>query len=64
MAIKGCKTIAEYAIRKWMQEQGFLEMFFTLRMKGHVGFLEDLSGDSLRIVYDERTKRVYVEETG
>lgn len=24
MAIKGAKTIAEYAVRKWLSEQGFV----------------------------------------
>lgn len=30
MAIKGCKSIAEYAIRRWLDEQGFAMEYFEL----------------------------------
>ena len=60
MAIKGARTIAEYAIRRWMEEQGFVMEYFTLVMDGNEGKLEDQQGDSLRLVYDGATRSVHV----
>ena len=37
MAIKGAKTIAEYAIRKWLSEQGFVMEYFSLSMEENRG---------------------------
>lgn len=61
MAIKGCKTIAEYAIRKWMEEQGVADDFFTLYMDGNVGILKDSNEDSMKLLYNSETKRVSVD---
>ncbi len=61
MAIKGARTIAEYAIRRWMEEQGFVMEYFTLVMDGNEGKLEDQQGDSLRLVYDGATRSVHVK---
>lgn len=44
MVIKGARTIAEYAIRRWMEEQGFVMEYFTLVMDGNEGKLEDRQG--------------------
>ena len=50
--IKGAKSIAEYAIRKWILEQNLAMDFFILTMDGNVGKLSDQAGDSLKLVYD------------
>lgn len=36
--IKGAKSIAEYAIRKWLLEQNFVLECFTLTMDGSKGY--------------------------
>lgn len=61
MVIKGARTIAEYAIRRWMEEQGFVMEYFTLVMDGNEGKLEDRQGDSLILVYDGATRSVHVK---
>lgn len=62
MTIKGCKSIAEYAIRRWMCEQWFAEGYFSLEMDGNTGILKDNNGDTLTLVYDATEKCVYVKE--
>ena len=62
MAIKGAKSIAEYAIRRWLVEQGFSMESFDLIMDGKEGKLADGQGDSLVLVYDCNTKSVYLKE--
>lgn len=62
MAIKGTKTIAEYAIRRWLDDQGFAAECFALYMAGDEGILADVNGDSLTLVYDAGTRSVYVKE--
>lgn len=62
MAIKGAKTIAEYAVRKWLQEQNFAMECFTLTMDGNEGTLRDQPGDSLVLIYDPDSKSVYIKE--
>ena len=62
MAIKGCKTIAEYAIRRWLESNNFAMQYFELEMAGCEGTVTDLEGESLALVYDAETKTVYVKE--
>ena len=62
MAIKNAKTIAEYAIRKYLQEQNFDTEYCTLEMNGHECKLIDQNGDSLVLVYNPDEKSVYIKE--
>jgi len=62
MAIKGAKTIAEYAVRKWLSEQGFVMEYFSLSMEENRGILTDGNNDTLILVYDSDTKSVSVTE--
>lgn len=62
MAIKEAKTIAEYAIRKWLIEQNFATEYFDLIVTGNVGTLTDRDQNSMALVYDPGTKSVYIEE--
>ncbi|NBK00457.1 hypothetical protein D5282_25195 [bacterium 1xD8-48] len=62
MSIKGAKTIAEYTIRKWLSEQGFVMEYFSLSMEGSRGILTDGNNDTLILVYDSDTKSVSVTE--
>lgn len=60
--IKGAKSIAEYAIRKWLQDQNFEMGCFALTMNGNKGLLEDRNKDTMILVYDKDTRTVSVEE--
>ena len=62
MSIKGVKSIAEYAIRKWLQEENFAMSNFTLTMNENEGILKDRLGETLKIRYDRDTKSVYIDE--
>lgn len=61
MTIKGCKTIAEYAFRRWMAENEFAEGYFSLEINGNEAVIKDLAGDTLKLVYDDATKSVHVQ---
>lgn len=52
MAVKGAKTIAEYAIKKWLLDQGFVMECFSLSINGNEAVL----------TYDSDTKSVQVKE--
>lgn len=62
MKIKGAKTIAEYAIRRWMAWQNLATEYFELTMNRNEGTLEDRDGNSMVLVYDSERKAVYVKE--
>lgn len=62
MTIKGCKSIAEYAIRRWMERENFVDGYFSLEMDGNEGMIKDRVGDTLVLVYDPDTKEVTVKE--
>lgn len=55
------KSIAEYAIRKWLSEQDFATEHFTLEMDGNEGTLTDINGERLVLCYDPHTKSVYID---
>ncbi|MDY4405232.1 hypothetical protein [Blautia sp.] len=59
--IKGATSIAEYAIRKWLQDQNFVMSCFELTMNGSEAVLTDRNNDTLTLVYDSSSKTVYVE---
>ena len=53
MTIKGSKSIAEYAFRKWMENEGFVQGFFSLEMTGmREAVITDRSGDRLMLNYE------------
>lgn len=60
--IKGARSIAEYAIRRWLESQRFEMSAFVLDMDGSRGVLRDRNGDSMTLVYDGASHEVYVEE--
>lgn len=62
MAIEGAKTIAEYAIRKWLIKEGFALECFTLNMHGNQGILTDQAGASMTLEYVPESKSVIVKE--
>lgn len=62
MVVKRAKTIAEYAIRKWLLDQGFVMECFSLSMNGNEAVLTDRNNDTLILVYDSDAKSVQVKE--
>lgn len=60
--IKGAKSIAEYAIRKWLETEGFDISCFSLAMEEDDGVVIDSTGASLRLHYDRRERVVYAVE--
>ena len=55
MPIKGARTIAEYAIRRWLVCQGFAVEFFNVAVT-------DRNKESLVLVYDSDSGSVYIKE--
>ena len=60
--IKGARSIAEYAIRRWLESQRFEMSMFSLEMNGNKGVLKDRNGESMTLVYNGATCEVYVDE--
>ena len=58
---KRSKTIAEYAIRKWLENEGFQMEYFRLKVIGNLGIAIDSRGDKLILTYDSDTHSVYVK---
>lgn len=59
--MKGAKTISEFFIRSWMEERFFMNRI-KLTMNGNEAVIEDESGETLELVYDPRSKSVYIKE--
>lgn len=60
--IKEVKSIAEYAIKRWLQDQNFAMKHFRLEMNGNEAKLTDRNEDTLILVYDSDSKTVHVKE--
>lgn len=60
--MKGCKTVAEYAIKKWMEDNGFVMSEFSVDIIGNEATITDRPGDSMKVRYDRGTKKVEVIE--
>lgn len=56
--MKGCKTIAEFAIKKWMESNGFIVNDFSVNMNGNEAEIFDKNGDSMKVIYDKNERRV------
>lgn len=61
MSDKRSKTIAEYAIRKWLENEGFQMEYFRLKVIGNLGIVIDSRGDKLILCYDPETHAVYAK---
>lgn len=60
--MKGCKTIAEFAIKKWMEDNGFDLGEFTVKMNGNEAVILDKNGDSMKVIYDNNERRVAMKD--
>ncbi len=59
----GAKTIAEYAIKKWLKNQELALEYFKLSMDGDRGILTDRNGETLVLQYHSDTKTVSLQES-
>lgn len=62
MVDKRSRTIAEYAIRSFLDREGFAMECFDLSMDGNEGTLTDKNGDSMVLVYNAEERTVQVKE--
>lgn len=60
MSLKNARTISEYFIRKWLEDNHFDMDWFQLEMNGENGIITDRSGDALKLRYDKHSKQVIV----
>lgn len=60
MGIRKARTIAEYAIRKYLEENYVYTSWFGLEMDGNEAILTDRVGDSIKLQYDKKTHEVTV----
>ncbi len=57
--IKGAKSIAEYAIRKWLDREGFVMDCFAFKMTGpQEAVIKDRNGDQMRLIYNPTIQMV------
>lgn len=59
--IKGAKTIAEYAIREYLEDKFYMDRF-RLEVHGNDAVLTDRNGDTLRLRYDGERHTVMIME--
>lgn len=58
--MKGCKTIAEFGIKNWMESNGFVMSEFDVKMDGDEAEISDRTGDSMKVFYDRRNRKVVI----
>lgn len=56
------KSIAEPAVREWCRASGLDMRHIKLGMDGNEAMIEDDLGNTLRLVYDNDVKAVYVKK--
>lgn len=52
------KSVAEYAVRKWLMDQNFVYGCFDLKMDGPLATITDRYGATLKLRYFPQTKTV------
>lgn len=61
--MKKAKSIAEYAVRSWLEEH-FDMRYLKLAVEDNEGMVEDEVGNTLRLVYNNDTQSVYIRDLG
>lgn len=56
------KSIAEFAVREWCRANRLDMHHIRLGMDGNQAMIEDDLGNTLRLVYDNDTRSVYIKE--
>lgn len=62
MATGSIKSIAEFYIRRWIEERNINMNWFSLSIEDGKGKLEDRDGNTMTLVYDNFSKTVYIGE--
>ena len=57
--MKGIKTIAEYAILKWMEQEGFVRECFSVELNGNEAVLTDSENCKMKLIYHPETRTVF-----
>lgn len=60
--IKGAKTIAEYAIRKWINQNFCSGCVHIKEIDGNEARIEDETGESMIVMYDPVTRLVAAKD--
>lgn len=58
--MKGCKTIPEYVIKLWMENNGFVMSEFSVEMDGNTAKISDKTGDSMKVYCNLKNKSVEI----
>lgn len=58
MGVKGAKTIAEFAFRKFLESEGIDLDWFNLKVAGDEAVLTDGDLDTIKLKYDRKTHEV------
>ena len=61
--MKKAKSIAEYAVRSWLEEH-FDMRYLKLAVEDNEAMVEDEVGNTLRLVYNNDTQSVYIRDLG
>ena len=61
--MKKAKSIAEYAVRSWLEEHFDLR-YLKLAVEDNEAMVEDEVGNTLRLVYNNDTQSVYIRDLG
>lgn len=61
--MKKAKSIAEYAVRSWLEEH-FDMRYLKLTVEDNEAMVEDEVGNTLRLVYNNDTQSVYIRDLG
>ena len=61
--MKKVKSIAEYAVRSWLEEH-FDMRYLKLAVEDNEAMVEDEVGNTLRLVYNNDTQSVYIRDLG
>ena len=60
--IKGAKTIAEYAIRKWINQNFYSGCVHIKEIDSNEARIEDETGESMIVMYDPVTRLVVAKD--
>lgn len=57
--VKGAATIAEYKVKKWMEQEGFILDCFSLEINDNYEvIITDDDGETMELIYDPKDKSV------
>ena len=60
MSLKNARTIAEYAIRTYLEKNHGDTNWFSLEIDWNEAVLTDRTGDSIKLQYDRKTHEVTI----